>query len=462
MVSFSINCIIMFITPHKCYISLVLIPSLMNDAVRFTLGVDDIPKRWYNIAADSPVPIPPPLNPGTNQPIKPEEMEAIFPKNLIEQEMCQDRYVDIPEEVRDAYIMLNRPSPLVRAVRLEKVLKTPAKIFYKREDLSPCGSHKPNTAIAQAYYNMVAGTEHITTETGAGQWGSALALACSVFNMSCKVFMVRVSYDGKPYRRYVMQVYGADVYPSPSPETKYGRTLLEKDPDNPGSLGIAISEAIEMAVTTPNTKYSLGSVLNHVMLHQTVIGQELMTQLEMADVVPDYMIGCVGGGSNFAGFSFPLLGQKIKGKVETEFIGVEPTSVPSLTKGDYRYDFGDTAGMTPLLKMYTLGHEFIPSPIHAGGLRYHGMAPSVSLFKELGLVKSVTVDQIDTFSAGIQWALAEGVIPAPETTHAIRVAIDLALEAKRKNEEKIIVFNFSGHGLLDLVGYDKYLSGQMK
>ncbi|MCX6651546.1 MAG: TrpB-like pyridoxal phosphate-dependent enzyme [Methanomassiliicoccales archaeon] len=434
----------------------------MEKDIKITLNLDDIPKRWYNIAADSPVPIPPHLNPGTNQPLKPEEMEAIFPRNLIDQEFSTDRYIGIPEEVRDAYVMLNRPSPLVRAVRLEKALKTPAKIYYKREDLSPCGSHKPNTAVPQAYYNKVAGTEHITTETGAGQWGMALSLACSMFDMSCKVFMVRCSYDSKPYRRFAMQTYGAKVYPSPSMETKFGRMLLEKDPTCPGSLGIAITEAIEMAVTTSHTKYSLGSVLNHVMLHQTVIGQELIQQLDLGDIMPDYMIGCVGGGSNFAGFAFPMLGKKIKKKVETDFIAVEPVAVPSLSKGDYRYDFGDTGGMTPLLKMYTLGHDFMPSPIHAGGLRYHGMAPTVSLMKDLGLVRSVAVEQNETYAAGVQFALSEGIIPAPETTHAIAVAIDLAREAKRKNEKKTIVFNLSGHGLLDLPGYDKYLNGELK
>ena len=433
----------------------------MRKDIKITLDIDDIPKHWYNLAADSPVPLPPPLNPATNQPMDPKDLEAIFPRNLIEQEVSQDRYIDIPDEVREAYIMLNRPTPLVRAVRLEKALKTPAKIYYKREDGSPCGSHKPNTAVPQAYYNMIAGTEHITTETGAGQWGMSLALACSMFNMSCKVFMVRVSHDSKPYRRYAMETYGAKVYASPSPETKYGRTLLEKDPNNPGSLGIAISEAVEMAVTTPNTKYSLGSVLNHVMLHQTVIGQELIQQLELADVEPDHMIGCVGGGSNFAGFSFPMIGRKIKGKVDTEFIAAEPVSVPSLSKGEYRYDFGDTAGMTPLLKMYTMGHEFMPSPIHAGGLRYHGMAPTVSLMKDLGYVKAAAVEQKETFDAGVMFANAEGIIPAPESTHAIAVAVDLAREAKRNNEEKVIVFNLSGHGLLDMPAYEKYLSGKI-
>jgi len=433
----------------------------MRHDVKFSLDIDDIPKRWYNIAADSPVPLPPPHNPATNEPMDPKALEAIFPKNLIEQEISQERYIDIPEEVRDAYVMLNRPSPLVRAVRLEKMLKTPAKIYYKREDLSPCGSHKPNTAVPQAYYNMKAGTEHITTETGAGQWGMSLALACSMFDISCKVFMTCSSYDSKPYRRIAMETYGAKVYSSPSGETKFGREIKAKFPDTPGSLGIAISEAVEMAVSEKNTKYSLGSVLNHVMLHQTVIGQELMTQLEMADVVPDHMVACVGGGSNFSGFTFPMLAKKIQGKIDTDFIAAEPASVPSLSKGEYRYDFGDTAGMTPLLKMYTLGHEFIPSAIHAGGLRYHGMAPTVSLMKDLGYVRAVPVEQKATFEAGIMFANAEGVIPAPESTHAIAASIELAMEAKRKNEEKVIVFNLSGHGLLDMTAYEKYLSGKM-
>jgi len=429
--------------------------------LRVTLGIDDIPKRWYNIAADLPEPLPPPLNPGTREPIKFEEFRAIFPDEIIRQEMSSERYIDIPPEVQDRLIMINRPSPLVRAIRLEKALKTPAKIFYKREDLSPVGSHKPNTAIAQAYYNMKAGIENLTTETGAGQWGSALALACRMFDLACKVFMVRISYDQKPYRRYVMETYGAKVYPSPSPETEFGKKLLQENPDNTGSLGIAISEAIEVAVKTDKCKYSLGSVANHVMLHQTVIGQEVIKQFQLIDTVPDYMIACVGGGSNFAGFTFPMLGQKIHGKVHTEFIAAEPSSVPSLTKGEYRYDFGDTAGMTPLFKMYTLGHDFMPSPIHAGGLRYHGMAPTVSKAAELGLIKAVGINQLDTFSAGIMFAQTEGIIPAPESTHAIRAAIDLALEAKKKNEKKVIAFNLSGHGLLDMSGYASFLSGKM-
>jgi tryptophan synthase beta chain len=428
---------------------------------RVQLGIEDVPRKWYNIAHDLPEPLPPPLNPQTKEPIGIDDLKAIFPMGLIQQEVSTEKYIDIPEEVRDALILINRPSPLQRALRLEAALKTPAKIFFKREDLSPAGSHKPNTAVAQAYFNMKEGTENLTTETGAGQWGSALSLACTIFDLTCTVFMVRISYDQKPYRRYVMETYGARVFPSPSEETEFGRKLLKENPDHPGSLGIAISEAIATAVGMKNTKYSLGSVANHVMLHQTVIGQELIKQMEMLDLTPDYMIGCVGGGSNFAGFSFPMIGKKLKGKVETEFIAVEPTVVPSLTKGKYEYDFGDTAGMTPLFKMYTLGHDFIPSPIHAGGLRYHGMAPTVSLLTKLGVVKPVAYTQNETFAAGVMFAKAEGIIPAPEANHAIRAAIDLALEAKKKNEEKIIVFNLSGHGLLDMSGYASYVSGKM-
>lgn len=434
----------------------------MHDSdFRVQLGIEDVPKKWYNIAHDLPEPLPPPLNPQTKEPIGIDDLRAIFPMGLIQQEVSTEKYIDIPEEVRDALILINRPSPLQRALRLEAALKTPAKIFFKREDLSPAGSHKPNTAIPQAYFNMKEGTENLTTETGAGQWGSALSLACTIFNLTCTVFMVRISYDQKPYRRYVMETYGARVFPSPSKETEFGRKLLAENPDHPGSLGVAISEAIATAVGMKNTKYSLGSVANHVMLHQTVIGQEVIKQMEMLDLTPDYMIGCVGGGSNFAGFSFPMIGKKLKGKIETEFIAVEPTVVPSLTKGKYEYDFGDTAGMTPLFKMYTLGHDFIPSPIHAGGLRYHGMAPTVSLLAKIGAIKSVAYDQKDTFSAGVMFAKAEGIIPAPETNHAIKAAIDLALEAKKKNEEKIIVFNLSGHGLLDMSGYASYVSGKM-
>ncbi len=425
------------------------------------LRPDDIPTKWYNIAADLPEPLPPPLNPATNQPLRPEELEAIFPKGAIAQEMSVERYIDIPEEVRDAYLMLGRPSPLQRARRLENYLKTPAKIYFKREDLSPAGSHKPNSAIPQAYLNMKEGVEHLTTETGAGQWGTALALACAHFDLSCKVFMVRSSFEQKPFRRLVMETYGATVYSSPSDVTEYGRSVNAKTPEHPGTLGIAITEAVEMCLHQENTRYSLGSVLNHVMLHQTVIGQEVMMQLEQIDTVPDYMVACAGGGSNFAGFCFPMMGKKIQGKVETEFIATEPASVPSLTKGELRYDFGDTGGMTPLLKMYTMGCEYVPSAIHAGGLRYHGMAPAVSKAAELGYMRTYAYDQNETFAAGVAFARTEGIIPAPESCHAIKGAMDLALEAKKNNEEKVIVFNLSGHGLLDMAGYDRYLHDRL-
>lgn len=445
------------------YIPLFIIRgmTLRPEDIRINLGMEEIPKKWYNIAADSPVPIPPPSDPATGKPLPPEALEAIFPKNIIAQEMSTERYIDIPDEVRLAYARLCRPSPLQRAIRLEEALKTPAKIYFKREDLSPTGSHKPNSAVPQAYYNMVAGTENLTTETGAGQWGSSLALSCALFDMNCTIFMVRSSYDQKPYRRYVMETYGSTVHASPSPVTNYGRQVLKVNPNNGGSLGIAISEAVEMAVSTKNTKYSLGSVLNHVMLHQTVIGEEVLAQLKMIDTVPDYMVACVGGGSNFAGFTFPMLGHKIKKKCDTQFIACEPKSVPSMTKGEYRFDFGDTAGMTPLLKMYTMGKDYMPSPIHAGGLRYHGMAPTVSLMANLGYVQARSYEQTETFDAGVMFAKAEGIIPAPESTHAIKCAIDLALEAKKNNEEKVIVFNLSGHGLMDMSGYAQYLSGKM-
>lgn len=432
-----------------------------NGDKRVTLDIDDIPRRWYNILPDLPEPMAPPLNGKTKEPMKPEELGVIFPKALLEQEVSMERYIDIPEEVREKYILLNRPSPLQRAFNLERVLNTPAKIYFKREDLSPTGSHKTNTSFPQAYYNMKEGIEKLTTETGAGQWGSALSLACNIFGLGCEVYMVRISFDQKPYRRNVMETYGATVYPSPSERTEAGRRILEKHPDTSGSLGIAISEAVEMAVKDEKTNYSLGSVLNHVMLHQTVIGEEVLKQLEILDLTPDYMIGCTGGGSNFAGFTFPLIGLKLKGKVETEFIATEPKSVPSLSGGRYDYDYGDTAGYTPLLKMYTLGHDFIPPSIHAGGLRYHGMAPTVSLLRKAGVINPVTFDQLETFEAGVMFARTEGIIPAPETNHAIKAAIDIALEAKRTKEEKVIVFNLSGHGLLDLSGYDKYLSGSL-
>lgn len=428
---------------------------------KIELTQDELPRKWYNIQADLKKPLPPVLNPATKEPIGPQDLAAIFPMELIRQEVSTEKYIDIPEEVQQAYYLLGRPSPLQRAVHLEEHLKTPAKIYFKREDLSPTGSHKPNTAFAQAYYNMKEGVEQLTTETGAGQWGSALALACNYFDLKCKVFMVRISYDQKPYRKFVMNVYGASVSPSPSNETEFGRKLLKERPDHPGSLGIAISEAIETAVKGTNSKYALGSVLNHVMLHQTVIGEETMMQFKKIDETPDYMIGCVGGGSNFAGFTYPMIGEKLNGRNDTEFIGVEPRVVPSMTEGKYEYDFGDTAQMTPLIKMCTLGSSFIPPSIHAGGLRYHGCAPSLSALINDGTVKPVAVEQKDCFDAGIMFARTEGIIPAPETTHAIKVAIDLALEAKKKNEKKIIALNFSGHGLLDLNGYAQFLDGKI-
>ncbi|OGS48134.1 MAG: TrpB-like pyridoxal-phosphate dependent enzyme [Euryarchaeota archaeon RBG_16_68_13] len=433
-----------------------------GDAIAIRLGLDDLPRAWYNVAADLPVPLPPPLHPGTKEPIGPEALAPIFPMEIIRQEVSRNREEPIPDEVREAYVRLGRPTPLMRATRLEAYLKTPAKIYYKREDLSPVGSHKPNTAMAQAYYAMKEGVEALTTETGAGQWGSALALATNYFGLRCKVFMVRVSYDQKPYRKFVMRMFGAEVHPSPSDQTTFGKKLLANDGNNPGSLGIAISEALEAAVTSKNTKYSLGSVLNHVLMHQTVIGLECLKQFELADIQPDYMVGSVGGGSNFAGFTYPMIGRRLKGTSETRFIAIEPVAVPSMTKGRYEYDFGDTAQMTPLLKMYTLGSNFMPPRIHAGGLRYHGTAPSLSLLVDRGVVEPRAVDQLATFQAGDIFAKTEGLIAAPETCHAIRGAIDLALEAKRTGEAPVIAFNYSGHGLLDLGGYEQFLAGTMK
>ena len=434
--------------------------SKVNDA-RVYLEVDEIPKKWYNLGADLPIPVPPPLSPVTKEPITPEELSLIFPPSIIAQEMTSQRYVDIPDEIRENYILINRPSPLQRAFRLEKALKTPAKIYFKREDLSPVGSHKTNTALAQAYYNLKDGITNLTTETGAGQWGTALALACNIFDMGCTVFMVRVSYNRTPFRRTFMETFGATVHSSPSPVTEYGKLLLKTMPDTSGSLGMAISEAVEMAAKNTNTMYALGSVANHVMLHQTVIGQETMMQLDKIDVEPDYMVACVGGGSNFAGFTFPMMGDKIKGKNNCEFTAAEPKAAPSITEGKYEYDYGDTAGLTPLFKMYTLGHDFVPSAIHAGGLRYHGMAPLVSAAVNQGFARAVAYDQLETFEAGLLFARTEGIIPAPESTHAIMGAIDLAMQAKEKKEEKVIVFNLSGHGLLDLGNYERYLAGSM-
>src|SRR3990170_3689059 len=427
--------------------------------IRVVLGAEELPSAYYNILPDLPVALPPPIHPATKEPIEPEALAPIFPMEIIRQEMSPNRYEPIPPELREAYLRLGRPTPLYRAHRLEKALNTPARIYYKREDLNPVGSHKPNTAMAQAYYAMKEGVARLTTETGAGQWGSALAYATNYFGLKCTVFMVRVSYDQKPYRKYLMELFGAEVFPSPSDRTNVGRKFLENDGNNPGSLGIAISEALEATVTGTNTKYSLGSVLNHVLMHQTVIGQEALEQLEIADETPDVMIGSVGGGSNFAGFTYPAIRERLRGKLDTRFIAVEPTSVPSLTMGRYEYDFGDTAEMTPLLKMFTLGHTFVPPRIHAGGLRYHGASPSVSLLLDQGVIEAQAFDQRSTFQAGEIFVRTEGLIPAPETCHAIKGAIELAREAKRANEPMVIAFNFSGHGLLDLEGYAQYKGG---
>ena len=436
---------------------------MASSLTKITLGEDDVPRQFYNILPDLPTPLAPPLHPGTKEPAKASDFEAIFPKEVIRQEMSSDRFIPIPDEVRDALLASGRPSPLFRARRLEKYLKTPARIYFKHEGLNPCGSHKPNTAIAQAYYNMKEGVEKICTETGAGQWGTAISYATMLFGLKCEVFMVRVSFDQKPYRKVVMETYGATVHASPSSHTAYGKKVLSEKPDHTGSLGIAISEAIEAVVTDPQkkSKYSLGSVLNHVMLHQTVIGQEVRQQLAMADEKPDYVIGCIGGGSNFAGISFPLIYDKMKGKNDAEFIAVEPSACPSTTKGEFRYDFGDTAGMTPLLKMYTLGKDFVPSSIHAGGLRYHGMAPTVSALVAEKMVRPVSYEQHEVFEAGMTFARTEGIIAAPESSHAIKAAMDTALLCKKKNEAKTIVFNLSGHGLLDLYGYQQYLEGKI-
>src|SRR2546426_10634841 len=423
-----------------------------NGSMKVLLDVQDLPRAYYNIVPDLPSGLPPPLNPATREPIGPEALAPIFPKEIIRQEVSQNRMEPIPEELREAYLRLGRPTPLFRAKRLEKFLGTPARVYYKREDLNPVGSHKPNTAIAQAYFAMREGVQRLSTETGAGQWGSALAYATNYFGLKCRVFMVRVSYDQKPYRKHLMNLFGAEVFPSPSTETSYGRKLLENNGHSPGSLGIAISEALESAVTGTNTKYSLGSVLNHVLMHQTVIGQETLLQLESIDETPDVMVGSVGGGSNLAGVTFPAIGQRLKGKLDTRFVAVEPESVPSLTRGKYDYDFGDTGEMTPLLKMYTLGHEVVPPSIHAGGLRYHGAAPTVSLLLNEGIVEARAFDQLSTFEAGQMFVRTESIVPPPETSHAIKGAIELALEAKRRDQPQGIAVKFSRHGPPDLQG----------
>ena len=435
----------------------VVIPS----RTRFVLDEDHIPRAWYNIAADLPVAPSPPLHPATHQPIGPDDLAPLFPMALIGQEVSTERHIEIPEPVRDAY-RLYRPSRLYRAHRLEKVLDTPAHIYYKYEGVSPAGSHKPNTALAQAFYNKEAGVKRLATETGAGQWGSALAFAGAVFGLEVKVYMVRASYDQKPYRRILMETYGAEVVPSPSLTTNYGRSVLASDPDSPGSLGMAISEAVEDAATRDDTKYSLGSVLNHVLLHQTVIGQEALEQMEMAGESPDIVIGCTGGGSNFSGLTFPFLGRNFREGANHRIIAAEPEAAPSLTRGVYAYDFGDTGKMAPIVKMHTLGADFIPDPIHAGGLRYHGMAPLVSLLKENGYIEARSIHQRASFESGVTFARAEGILPAPEPTHAIRVAIDEAIAAKRAGEAKVILFNLCGHGHFDLSAYERYLDGSLE
>lgn len=419
----------------------------------------EIPRQWYNILADLPTPMSPPLHPGTGQPLEPDDMARIFPMNLIEQEMSPQRWIDIPEEVLEK-LLLWRPSPLCRAHNFEKLLDAPVKIYYKNEGVSPAGSHKPNTAVAQAYYNKEFGIKRISTETGAGQWGSALAMACNMFGIECRVFMVRVSYDQKPYRRLMMQTWGANCFASPSDITQVGRNVLAEHPDSPGSLGIAISEAIEDIIDKDDARYSLGSVLNHVLLHQTIIGLEAQRQFEKIGVYPDVVIGCAGGGSNFAGLSTPFVRDKIHGK-EVSVLAAEPTSCPTLTRGPYAYDFGDLAMTTPLLPMHTLGHDYVPAPIHAGGLRYHGMAPIVSHLVKEHLVEARAYNQMETFDAGIKWARSEGFIPAPETNHAIAAVVEEARRAKEEGKEKVILFNWSGHGLVDLASYDAYLSGKL-
>ncbi|MCZ2128533.1 MAG: TrpB-like pyridoxal phosphate-dependent enzyme [Anaerolineales bacterium] len=433
----------------------------MSDQTRYQLNESDLPKFWYNINADSPVAPAPVLHPGTLEPVTPDFLSVLFPMEIIMQEISAERYIQIPDEVREIY-KLYRPTPLLRARRLEKALGTPAHIYYKYEGVSPSGSHKPNTAIAQAFYNKAAGTKALTTETGAGQWGSSLAFACDVFDLDLEVYMVKVSYHQKPYRRNLMEVYGSKVYASPTDRTDYGRSVLAEHPDSPGSLGIAISEAVEVAAKSNGTKkYSLGSVLNHVLMHQTVIGEEALKQMDMADEYPDVVIGCAGGGSNFGGIAFPFLRENLKNGKRARLLAVEPTASPSLTKGQYAFDYGDTAKMAPVVKMHTLGHDFVPAGIHAGGLRYHGMAPSVSALVDAGYIDAVAVKQIPTFEAAIQFARTEGIVPAPESAHAICAAVNEALDAKAKGEKRVILFNLSGHGNFDMTAYEAYLGGKL-
>ncbi|MFL5436613.1 MAG: TrpB-like pyridoxal phosphate-dependent enzyme, partial [Myxococcales bacterium] len=427
---------------------------------RFLLRENQIPTHWYNIIPDMPGPLAPVLHPGTRKPVTPADMLPLFPGALLEQEMSPERWIAIPEQVRDVY-RLWRPTPLHRAHRLEAALGTPAHIYYKYEGVSPAGSHKPNTAVPQAFYNKQAGTRRIATETGAGQWGSSMAMACSMFGLACTVYMVRVSYQQKPYRKSMMHLWGAEVIPSPSDRTGSGRKILEQDPRSPGSLGIAISEAVEDAATHDDAKYALGSVLNHVLLHQTVIGQEAKEQMKLAGEYPDVVIGCHGGGSNFSGLAFPFLADKAAGR-DVRILAIEPASCPSLTKGVYAFDFGDTAGVAPISKMYTLGHDFVPPGIHAGGLRYHGAAPLVSQLVHAGLIEARSAQQLACFEAAVQFSRAEGIIPAPESSHAIRGAVEEAIRAKEEGKERVILFNLSGHGHVDMAAYDDYFAGRLE
>jgi tryptophan synthase beta chain len=432
----------------------------MDETIKYLLSERDIPRYWYNVMADLPSPPPPPLHPGTLLPIGPDDLAPLFPMSLIQQEVSMEREVPIPEPVREIYKQW-RPSPLYRARRLERALQTPAKIYYKYEGVSPAGSHKPNTAVAQAFYNREAGITRITTETGAGQWGSSLAFAGALFGIDVQVFMVKVSYQQKPYRRALMETYGARCIASPSMETNVGRAILAKTPDSTGSLGIAISEAVEVAATRDDTKYALGSVLNHVLMHQTVVGQEAMRQMDLAGDYPDVIIGCTGGGSNFAGIVFPFLGAQLRGGKKVRIIAIEPAACPSLTKGRYAYDFGDTGHLTPLVKMHTLGSTFIPPAVHAGGLRYHGMAPLVSHVKHLGLIEARAYSQKEVFDAGVQFARAEGIVPAPEANHAVKGAIDEALKCKQEGKPRTILFNLCGHGHFDMQAYTDYFAGKL-
>ncbi|MEB3830061.1 TrpB-like pyridoxal phosphate-dependent enzyme [Phormidium sp. CCY1219] len=431
------------------------------DTIKYLLSEDQMPTAWYNIQADLPKPVPPVLHPGTHQPITPQDLEPLFPAALIEQEVSRDRDIEIPEEVQQIYRQW-RPTPLYRARRLEQVLDTPAKIYYKYEGVSPSGSHKPNTAVPQAYYNKMAGVKRLTTETGAGQWGSSLAFAGSLFGLEVEVYMVKVSYEQKPYRRALMESYGARAIASPSSQTEAGRQILQANPDSTGSLGIAIGEAVEVAAQDENTKYALGSVLNHVLLHQTVIGLETLAQLEMAGDYPDIIVGCTGGGSNFAGIAFPFIGAQLRGDRPVRCIAVEPAACPTLTKGQYAYDFGDTAHLTPLVKMHTLGSTFVPQGFHAGGLRYHGMAPLLSHLLQLGHIEPTAYPQLSCFAAGVTFARTEGILPAPEANHAVKGAIDAALHCKQAGESKTILFNLCGHGHFDMQAYIDYQAGKLR